>query len=204
MVQSRKHISFPPKRHANAFVSITIIVIRLTTPFVIRDNEQGWGRVQLDKSLAFEPDRLLILSHDTSSAPEYFNDRVMPTTASTKHSYCATVTRDVLDLGADATVRIVLAWTDVPGAVLTNNLDLHVRPGAAAPWLYGNSDDPAASADTVNVVETIRLEMPETPGSTLFEINVENGAGLLEEQPYSLVALVDDEKLSIVETKCPP
>ena len=144
------------------------------------DNEQGFGRVQLDTTVAFTPGRLWIPSHDSSSIPEVFSDKVMLVDEE-HHMYEFCLARSAIDTNADAMLHIVLAWTDIPEAFIVNNLDLSVTIDGSTECLFGNG---GAEADVVNVVESIRIPVSETPGVSAFQIKVGNG-GIAEPQPYS-------------------
>jgi len=140
------------------------------------DNNQGWGRVLLEKALFFLGDAVGLSVEDITTG----------ITTGTTHTYNYN-----LDNGSAA--RFVLVWTDYPGAppanpALVNNLNLRVsEPGGTQYWgnnFSGGQSVTGGSADNLNVVEVVQRNVPST-GSWTVEVigqNVPNGP-----QPYALV-----------------
>ncbi len=115
--------------------------------------EQGWGRLNLSRSLLNSTDRT-IWSEDQSGN----------LTTGEWRNYTFRV--------ANSTeLKITLAWTDVPGALnadpaLVNDLDLVVVPPSNTSF-HGNRftdgfSNTSAENDTLNNVEMVRLAAPET------------------------------------------
>ena len=141
----------------------------------IPSNEQGWGRIQLDRALAFAggPRKLYLDDHragfgagDTSSLSYEFKG-----------------------VNAAQPFKVTLVWTDYPGMVdsppraprvadpgtlnpsqLVNDLDLEVVDGAD--HYFGNvfangASAPAGSADRRNNVEQVLIARPASETITL-------------------------------------
>jgi len=127
-------------------------------------NAQGWGRVDIERSL-FPTSPRTMRYHDSIS---------LNTSESWKISYYVNETSE--------TLKITLVWTDYPAATyanptLVNNLDLTVTgPGGT---YYGNG-----ALDSVNNVEQVELS---SPPAGLYTIKV-NGTNIPEpSQPFALV-----------------
>lgn len=153
------------------------------------DNTQGLGRVTLDDALWFDGEaataRLVVLD-DRGTATGF-------TAAGEEHAFSI----DVLQPGP---VRILLAWTDAPGALfadraLVNDLDLVVtapdgqsyagNKGFAGGW----TTTPAVAGDRLNNKEAVYL--PSVPGGTVTVTVKANAIGNVTAHPqdYALVAV---------------
>jgi hypothetical protein len=140
------------------------------------DDNQGWGRVLLEKALYFSGDALGLEIIDHASG------------ISTGTTY---TTQFALESGQAA--RFVLVWTDpakTPPAnpALVNNVNLRVTdPGGTSFWgncFSGGQSATGGSADTKNVVEVVHRNSP-TAGCWTVEVigqNVPQGP-----QPFALV-----------------
>ncbi|CEO95158.1 hypothetical protein PBRA_003924 [Plasmodiophora brassicae] len=119
------------------------------------DNDQGWGRVQLDRVLYEAPGHLLVV--DKAVIPD-----------NTNHVY-----RVCVKAGAISQVRIALTWTDPPGSpiapTLINDLDLVVLDTATGAFGLGNHGD---LPDRVNPVEVLRYFPRQTSRDTELIIEV--------------------------------
>lgn len=84
-----------------------------------------------------------------------------------------------------APLRVVLAYSDFPGAALVNNLNLVVTGPDGRTWT-GNSAEPGGTFDRANNVELVQVAEPETGTWTVQVVaaNVPRGP-----QPYALVVL---------------
>ena len=83
-----------------------------------------------------------------------------------------------------APLRIVLAYSDYPGASLVNNLNLIVTAPDGTVWV-GNQAPGGAALDTTNNVEVVHVAAPATGAWTVDVVgsNVPRGP-----QPYALIA----------------
>jgi len=125
----------------------------------IPSNEQGWGRVQLDRALLFAGGARRLLVDDRAGG---FTDPADPPAI-----YAPEV------LSGDAPLKVTLVWTDypaTPGAAthLVNDLDLAVEGPDGATYL-GNVFDAGASVDggdpdRLNPTEQVLIEAP-APGT---------------------------------------
>ncbi|GAX74937.1 hypothetical protein CEUSTIGMA_g2383.t1 [Chlamydomonas eustigma] len=135
-------------------------------------SRQGWGRVDLTRSLPLP------------NSPLGWNLQVVDLAVLTQgqtHEYCVYATGGPL--------RITLAWFDYPAdlnapVVLVNNLDLQVTSSAMGGFvLLGNNQ-----VDTLNTVEMVSLEsMPR--GSVNITVIASSIFFKASPQPYALVVL---------------
>ncbi|HEV8361359.1 MAG TPA: S8 family serine peptidase [Candidatus Thermoplasmatota archaeon] len=151
-----------------------------TTPVSTTPNGNiGWGRIQLDSALAFagDPRGLFVADEDAGLAT----------------GGAETFTVTVAD-GAEP-LRIMLVWTDQPGAAgalpsLVNNLDLSVvGPDGTAYQgnnFLGHTSIPGGIPDLNNVAESVALDGPATGEYTIVVTgtNVPDGP-----QPFALVVV---------------
>jgi subtilisin family serine protease len=107
---------------------------------VLSDNHQGFGRVNLDRTLR---NRLLTIEGRKLRTGQ-------------KQSFIVTVP------ASGKTMRIVLAYTDAPGPALVNNLNLFVTSPSGRRWV-GNQplNSTKMTLDSVNNVEVIQRDQAE-------------------------------------------
>ncbi len=140
------------------------------------DDNQGWGRVLLEKALYFTGDALGLEVLDHASG------------ISAGGTYATQ-----LPLESGQAARFVLVWTDPAKAppanpALVNNLNLRVSdPGGTSYWgnvFSGGQSCPGGNADTKNVVEVVHRNSPAAGWWTIEVVgqNVPQGP-----QPFALV-----------------
>ncbi|MBN2620980.1 S8 family serine peptidase, partial [candidate division WOR-3 bacterium] len=144
----------------------------------IPDNNTGWGRICLDEALFFANDiRQLAVWDDTHGVATGEYDE-----------YVVTVNNQSEPL------KITVVWTDYYGAAssnpaLVNNLDLRVTSPTANVYLgnvySGGQSTTGGSADTRNVEENVRRNIPETGTWTIRVTGTAVPQGT--RQPYALV-----------------
>ncbi len=151
---------------------------------------QGWGRVRLDDGLYFTGDRLRLLIVDEATA--------LTTGGTEVHRFRVRDSHDPL--------RVMLAWTDRPGAAgalpaIVNDLDLRLNitlPTGQNVFYTGNAWEPGTNQtrtgefapDAINVEEAVFRNTP-TPGVYTARVratNVPIGA-----QSYALAIVGDVE-----------
>lgn len=135
------------------------------------DNEQGWGRVNLQEVLnPSEPTKVI------------FIDELNGLVEQERHEHKIKITDNSVPL------RATLVYTDYPGEYLINNLNLVLRSPSGKDYL-GNDFDEIGNADTVNNVEGIVIKSPELGQWTLEIVAEVIGSGLVDtdEQDYALV-----------------
>ncbi|MHB8604282.1 MAG: S8 family serine peptidase [Thermoplasmatota archaeon] len=139
----------------------------------------GWGRINLDSSLYFAGDAKKLWVQDEG--------------AGLATGGTATATIHVAD--ATQPLRIMLVWTDYPGAAnanpaLVNNLDLQVSaPGGLAydgNNFLGNATLPGGIPDSINNAETVALNAPVVGDYTITVLGTSVPMG---PQPFALVAV---------------
>ncbi|MDF1533344.1 MAG: PGF-pre-PGF domain-containing protein, partial [Methanosarcinaceae archaeon] len=141
---------------------IKATLINGATNMSLSTNDQGWGRVDIEKSL-----------FPTSTRTMRYHDNIsLITSKSWNMSYDVNNSLEPLE--------ITLVWTDYPGnpAVipqLVNNLDLNVI-GPDGSYL-GNG------GDSINNVERVEIVSPSVGLYTVYV----NGTNVLYEQPFALV-----------------
>ena len=127
-------------------IAATRRVPQIATPGGVQDtkpvpsNEQGWGFPVLDDALYFPGDVAKLHVQDNQSLAQ---------------GESATLQ---LNVKPDASLKVVLVWTDPPGVPLVNDLDLRVVDPA------GNQ---IASADHVNNVEGVSVAQPLSGNYTI-------------------------------------
>jgi hypothetical protein len=139
------------------------------------DDNQGWGRVLLDKALYFNGDDVGL-------------DFVDHAGISTGNTYSTQ-----FYLGTKP-ARFVLVWTDYYASTganpaIVNDLNLRVTDPAGRAQYWGNvfssgQSVPGGSPDNVNVVEVVHVENPASPGLWTVEVigaNVPQGP-----QPFAV------------------
>jgi hypothetical protein len=140
------------------------------------DNNQGWGRVLLEKALYFAGDNLGLEIVDHGAG------------ISTGNIYTTQV-----PLESSQPARFVLVWTDPsksPPAnpALVNNLNLRVTdPGGTSYWgnyFSGGQSAPGGGSDTKNVVEVVHRN---NPAAGLWSVEVIGQNVPQGPQPFALV-----------------
>lgn len=126
----------------------------------IPSNEQGWGRLTLDKTLFFEGDARKLWIHDAYNGS---------TGLMTGDKYTSTIT---VETGEE--LRITLVWSDYHGAGLKNDLNLVVTgPGGKTyignNFAGGQTNEGSASPDGKNPVECVYIKSP-TAGAYKIEV----------------------------------
>jgi serine protease AprX len=132
----------------------------------VLDNDQGFGRVNIDLVVA-----------PPAPARATFVEVQPGLTTGQFHSVNVTVN------SGNVPLRVVLAYSDFPGATLVNNLNLIVR-GPNGFVRAGNQTSGASpSLDTQNNVEVVHLD---TPGPGVFTIQVVAANVPQGPQPFAL------------------
>lgn len=146
---------------------------------------EGWGRVNLEKSLYFNGDLRKIIATDNS---DHFTTTTQPAFETAFQCYGNTAGGDI---------KITLVWTDYPAdpvasISLVNDLDLRViEVGEGGTEYLGNNFDSSGLsvsggfADTTNNVEMVIL-----PASTtgIFKVRIE--PSLIIEEPQGFVLVI--------------
>jgi serine protease AprX len=130
------------------------------------DNEQGWGRVDLQKVLK-----------PAAGTKVIFIDEANGLTANQKREYKIKITK------SSVLLRVTLAYTDFPGEKLINNLNLIVHSPSSKVY-RGNDFQGTGNADNTNNIEGIVIKSPET-GEWKIEIVAENITN--QQQDYAVV-----------------
>mmetsp|Transcript_7504 Transcript_7504/g.11144 ORF Transcript_7504/g.11144 Transcript_7504/m.11144 type:complete len:795 (-) Transcript_7504:176-2560(-) len=148
------------------------------------DDNQGYGRAQLNAALSFSNSTLdglslFVLGSASSSEPHY----VEMTTESPPHTYTFT-TQDIKKLSA---VRVTLSYTDYFGTVgasnaLVNDLDLTVSNDTHT--FYPLVTNSGGQFDRRNNHEFVIIEYPARNASYTVTVT---GHSLSRTQPYALV-----------------
>lgn len=138
-------------------------------PGAVFDNEQGYGRVNLDA----------ILAPPAPAQAEFLEIRPGLRTGE--------VFSKPVEIGsADAPLRVVLAYTDYPGPMLVNNLNLVAIAPDGKRYVGNQAAGALLSLDTKNNVEVVHVANP-TPGLWRLEVtgsNISQGP-----QDFALVTL---------------
>ncbi|MET4260565.1 serine protease AprX [Bradyrhizobium sp. S3.12.5] len=129
------------------------------------DNNQGYGRVDLDAVLA-PPDPLRV---------NFAEGRPLQTGEMDQ--------RTVTVAKPGAALRVVMAYSDFPGAALVNNLNLVVRAPDGTVFV-GNSGQPAGAFDSKNNVELVHIAQAAA-GDYIVQVIASNVAS--GPQPFALV-----------------
>jgi hypothetical protein len=132
----------------------------------VLDNQQGFGRVDVDAALA-----------PSSPARTEFRDVKPGLRTGEARSYALRVKSNQVAL------RIVLAYSDYPGAALVNNLNLLVTDPNGARYV-GNQGGASLTMDAHNNVEVVQVRRP-VAGDWRIEVvgsNIPQGP-----QPFALV-----------------
>jgi len=113
--------------------------------------DQGWGRIDLEQSL-FPP---------VPRVNQYETGQFM-----TSGTWTPTTTSLNVD-GDDVPLKVTLVWLDAPGDAVARNIDLRVvSPGGAEyhgnQYTSGWTDPAKVGYDTINTVEQVEVEVPET------------------------------------------
>lgn len=158
----------------------------------IPSNEQGWGRIQLDRSLVFE----------AASRKLFLDDHAQGFEAGSN----AAISYTFDGVGATEPLKATLVWTDYPGAPdsaprapelddmaslnapqLVNDLDLEVSDGTTT-YLGNVFEDgasvPAGAPDQRNNVEQVLIA---TPSTATWTVRVRASSVAMESQDYALV-----------------
>jgi subtilisin family serine protease len=133
------------------------------------DNDQGYGRINLDAVLAVR-----------SPAAARFVDVKQGLTTGKMRTYDLTVESSA------APLRIVMAYSDFPGPKLVNNLNLIVTSPDGTNYTGNNARPGSLQMDVINNVEAIRIAKP-AKGTWQVQVlgsNVPQGP-----QDYALVML---------------
>lgn len=132
----------------------------------LADNEQGWGRVDLDMVLN-PPSPVRVIFVDSSDGLSTGVER-----------------RFRMQVGATvAPLRVTLAYTDFPGPDLVNNLNLIVRAPDGS-FFVGNDFDGDGAPDSQNNVEGVLITEPQQGDWTIHVV----GSNVPEEpQNFALV-----------------
>ncbi|UCF93797.1 MAG: S8 family serine peptidase [Desulfobacterales bacterium] len=139
------------------------------TPGAVLDNDQGYGRVNLDAVL-------------TPPAPTEATFLEVAPGLRTGEVYTTNI--DVQS--ADFALRVVLAYSDYPGASLVNNLNLILVAPSGKRYVGNQAAGTTLTLDAKNNVEVIHIPNPE-PGSWVLEVvgsNIPHGP-----QDFALVYL---------------
>ena len=166
-------------------------------PLAPPNRDEGWGRIQLDRSLYFEGDDRNIMCVDER---DYFTTDTVPAFTLPFRANGGT---------SGGEIRITLVWSDYPAdpaasVSLVNDLDLVVEDLQTTNTIYyGNNIDNApgmpgyseagGSRDTLNNVEMVILP-PDTTGR--FEARVELSLLVESPQGFALVIGGDVEKVT--------
>jgi serine protease AprX len=129
------------------------------------DNEQGWGRVDLQKVL-----------NPTTPTQSIFIDEANGLITGKKHEHKIKITDALVPL------KVTLVYTDYPGEDLINNLNLIVHSPSGKHYL-GNDFEEAGNSDNINNVEGVVIKSPET-GEWRIEIVADVQMG---QQDYAVV-----------------
>ncbi|ACM21329.1 peptidase, CARDB domain repeat-containing, putative [Geotalea daltonii FRC-32] len=146
------------------------------TDDVIPSSGQGWGRINISKTLSF--------SGDANTLEVLDNNTGLATGESWSQPYFVT---------GDHALKATLVWTDYPGAVgaakaLVNDLDLTITAPDGTTYtgnVFSNGESAAGgNADRLNVEEQILIKAPNkgTYTITISGYNIPNGP-----QPFALV-----------------
>jgi hypothetical protein len=140
--------------------------------------DQGWGRITLERALAFEGGNFSLFVDDEKQGLQSQEQR----------TYTAQIDSSAQRLG------VTLVWSDYPAmaaakSTLVNDLDLEVRSSDGSTIWRGNVFDggeskPDGEADRVNNVERVELAAPE-PGT--YEVIVSAHDVPMGPQPFALV-----------------
>jgi serine protease AprX len=133
-----------------------------STPWA--DNEQGWGRVNLQQVLSPADSRKVLFIDETDGLIDQ------------RKEYRVTIN------DTSVALKITLVYTDYPGEELINNLNLVIY-NPSGKYYLGNDFQGTGNPDTVNNVEGIIVERPEA-GQWIIEVIPEVQIG---EQDYALV-----------------
>jgi hypothetical protein len=137
------------------------------------DNEQGWGRVNLQQVLSPAKSIGVLFIDETDGLIDQ------------KQEYRVVITDNSVPL------KVILVYTDYPGEELINNLNLVVYSPSGTYYL-GNDFQGTGNPDTVNNVEGIVVENPEL-GEWRIEVIPEIQIG---EQDYAMVISSGGELIS--------
>ncbi len=129
------------------------------------DNEQGWGRVDLQKVL-----------NPAVGTKAIFIDEANGLSTGEKHEHNVKITDSSIPL------KVTLVYTDYPGENLINNLNLIVHSPSGKHHL-GNDFEETGNSDNINNVEGVFVKSPET-GEWKIEIVADVQMG---QQDYAVV-----------------
>ncbi|MEJ2165214.1 MAG: S8 family serine peptidase [Desulfobacterales bacterium] len=138
-------------------------------PGAVMDNDQGYGRVDLDSILALQP----------PAAAEFVE---MSPGLRTGEMH----TMQISIQSADVPLRAVLAYSDYPGGSLVNNLNLILIAPDGRRYIGNQGAGAVLTADAKNNVEVVHVPNP-IPGSWTLQVvgsNIPNGP-----QDFALVYL---------------
>jgi subtilisin-like proprotein convertase family protein/subtilisin family serine protease len=124
-------------------------------PGVVADNDQGYGRVNLDAVL-------------TPAGPA--RSEFVEVTPGLRTGEVHTL--DIAVGSGETPLRIVLAYSDFPGPTLVNNLNLILTAPSGARFI-GNHGGGSLSLDARNNVEVIHVPQPE-PGTWRLQVVASN------------------------------
>ncbi|HEX5054089.1 MAG TPA: proprotein convertase P-domain-containing protein [Planctomycetota bacterium] len=142
---------------------------RLGGGTVVADNDQGFGRVDLDA----------ILSPAAPATARFLDVKPGLRTGEVHTTNVSVATRETA-------LRIVLVYSDSPGPNLINNLNLVAQAPDGARFVGNQAAGGGLALDTVNNVEVVQVKNP-TPGAWTVQVtgsNVPDGP-----QDFALVVL---------------
>jgi hypothetical protein len=159
------------KNPTAALLKATLIAgaIRLPGEKAILDNEQGFGRVNLDAVLA-----------PPAPATTVFEEVSPGVKTGASRSIALKV------LSSQTRLRVVLAYTDYPGSALVNDLNLIVRAPDGQRFVGNQPEGAGMSLDTRNNVEVVEVSEPVSGAWTIQVVgsNVPRGP-----QAFAVVAI---------------
>ncbi len=114
-------------------------------PGVVADNEQGFGRVDLDAALAPQ----------APAKAEYLD--VAPGLATGE-----IWSREIEIHSSDTRLRVAMAYSDYPGEVLVNNLNLILVAPGGRRHVGNGGGDAVLTMDATNNVELVQVPVPQS------------------------------------------
>ncbi len=131
------------------------------------DNEQGWGRVTLEKVLVPQlPTKVLFVDESSGLKTGEFREYSIQVQDST------------------VPLRVTLVYTDYPGEKLVNNLNLIVSNPGNTTFSLGNDFTKTGVPDALNNVEGVVVD---TPATGLWKIRIVASEVQRDEQDFALV-----------------
>jgi hypothetical protein len=161
------------------------------------DNNQGFGRAQIDMSTSFNTNATRDgLTQFVLGASDPSSEHYVAMTSCATHTYDFTVVNTAdLPEGQDApsTIYATLAWTDYPSTVgssnvLVNDLDIRIYDS------IGTNHDAVRVSDRKNNLEMVKLENPVAGRAYTVEVKC---VSLSYAQPYALVLTGENGKVDV-------